>query len=190
METTIAATVRNNDLGKGGSRKARKAGQIPGVVYGKDAVSTSILIDPARIDAIFRATKNRNTVLFVDVGGKTVPCLVRDLQRHPLTRQMLHIDLYALEPGQAVVVKVPVTTSGRAAGAGLGGRIGIIRRDLEVACPWEKIPEVVDIDVTPLDIGDFVRVASLTPPPGGRFVYDADFNVVSCYGKKTGGAEA
>lgn len=187
MDTTIAATKRTADLGKGAARKSRKAGQIPGVVYGKDAVSTPILIDPARLDTIFRTTKNRNTVVRLEVDGKTVPCLVRDLQRHPLTRKMLHVDLYALEPGQQVNVMVPVTTSGKAAGAALGGRIAIVRRDLQVACAWESIPEVIDIDVSPLDIGDFVRVASLTPPSGCQFVYDMDFNVVSCLGKKSGG---
>lgn len=187
MDTTIAATVRTAQTGKGAARKARKAGQIPGVVYGQAGETTPVLLDPNRIDTIFRTTKNRNTVLFVDVAGKNTPCLVRELQRHPLSRQMLHIDLYALAPGQQVVVQVPVTTSGRAAGAVLGGRIRIIRRDVAIACTWEKIPESIDIDVSPLEIGDYVRITQVAAPEGCAFVYDADYNVVSCYGKKTGG---
>ncbi len=184
MDTNITAVTRNNETGKSVARKLRAAGRLPGVVYSNGGTATPVHVDPDAIERIFRTTRNPNTVLQVDIDGTVTPCLVRELQRHPLTREMVHIDLYSLTPGQQVEVQVPVRTVGKAKGAMYGGRIRLLRQKVGVRCDWAHIPEFVDVDITPLKIGDGLRASHLENPENAEVRFQNDFMVLTCYGKK------
>lgn len=183
METTLAAEARNS-AGKGFARKARAAGKLPAVLYGNGAEATMITVDPVRLVEIFRKTRNRNTVVELEIDGAKVPAIVKEAQRHPVGRQLLHVDFYRVTSDKPVEVMVPLKSVGRHAGAALGGRLRLIRRSVRARCIYDKIPEVLEIDVTPMDIGDMRKVSEITVPEGVEVVYDDDFNVISCYGKK------
>jgi len=183
MNTTIAASSRA-ETGKGSARKTRAAGRIPAVIYGAEGASRPITVDPKALLDIFRLSQNRNTVIHVDVDGSPVPALVKDAQRHPVSREVLHVDFYQLAPGQRVEVMVAVNPVGRPAGAAIGGKIHLYRRDLKVSCPWDNIPATVDIDVTPLEIGDTFKVSAIDLGEGRSVVFDRDFPVAICAGKK------
>lgn len=184
MDTSLSANARPENHGKGGARKLRATGRIPGVIYGRGREATPVDLDPGALDLIFRTTRNRNTVLNLQVDGETIPCLVREAQRHPLTREILHVDLYALERDQVVTVDVPVEPHGKPAGASIGGRLRVIRRTLEVRCKYQDIPETIPVDTTPMNIGDFIKVSEIPTAEGVELVHDVDFNVLSLYGKK------
>ncbi len=186
MDTNMNATVRQDDVGKGAARKLRAAGRLPAVVYAQGAEATPIHIDPLTLTTIFRKTENRNTIIHLEIDGESVPCLVRDAQRHPLTREILHVDFYRLAEGQSVLVDVPLEPTGRPAGASLGGRLRVIRRTVSVRSDWSAIPATLPVDVTPMVIGDFITVSAITVPAGVEIVYESDFNVLSVYGKKGG----
>jgi len=181
---TLAAETRDNKTGKTVARKLRAAGQIPAVVYAKGEDATSIVITPRDLTEIFRKTKNRNTIVHVKVDADTVPCLVRDAQRHPVSRDLLHVDFYKLTPGQVVEVMVPIAGVGRAAGMAIGGRLRLIRREIKIRCAWESIPPVINYDITSMEIGDMVRAFELVLPEGVALVAKNDFNVLTIYGKR------
>lgn len=183
MDTTLIADTRT-DTGKGVARKLRASGKIPAVLYADGSEATQIAVDPKVLSDLFRISRNRNTVIALDVGGERVEALVRDAQRNPLTRELLHVDFYRLTPGKEVEVMVPVSTSGKPVGAALGGRIQIVRRDVKVRCAQENIPATIDIDVSALDIGDMIRASQVAMPEGAALVYSDDFQVVACLGKK------
>jgi large subunit ribosomal protein L25 len=185
MDTTLAAEARGTETGKGVARKLRATGKIPAVIYGPNCEARPLAVDPTALQGIFKLTKNRNTVVQLDVPGEgTVPCLVREAQRHPLSRDLLHVDFYRVDHGHPVQVKVPVRPVGKAAGAALGGRLRMIRRELWVRCDFERIPATLDLDVTPMNIGDMLPVSAFQPPEGVEIIYDNDFNVVTLYGKR------
>ena len=184
MDTTIEVTPRA-DTGKGWARKARAAGQLPAVVYGPSYGPRPITLDPTPLVDLFRRTGNRNTVVQVSLGdGETVPCLVREVQRHPVSRQILHVDFYAVDREAEVEVMVPIRPVGRPKGAILGGRLRLIRRQVRAACRYDQIPESFEVDVSPMEIGDMLSASQISLPDGVRLVQEHDFNVVTVYGKR------
>jgi large subunit ribosomal protein L25 len=184
MNANLKAEVRIGETGKGASRKLRSSGQIPAVVYGAGEEATSVAVDPKTLTDIFTNTQDRNTVVNLDIEGTEYPCLVRQVQRHPLGRHLLHVDFYKVPLEDEVVVTVPIRGVGRAQGMTLGGRLRIIRREIKVACNYKNIPSFIDYDITPMEIGDMVKASELPMPEGCSLVADHDFNVLTVYGKR------
>lgn len=188
MEATIVATKRDG-ASKGAARKTRAAGQVPAVVYGPGSEPTPIAVEPKALVDVFRITRDRNTIVELDIDGSKEPTLVREVQRHPVTREILHVDFYRLSKDRKVEVMIPVEATGRPAGAVLGGRLRLIRRVIRTRCEYDKIPSSFVIDVSPMQIGDMVKASEIPTPEGVEMVYDHDFNVLTVYGKKQRGGK-
>ena len=184
METSIVATARDTSRGKSGSRKVRATGQVPAVLYGKGQEPTAIQIDPHALSEIFRKSNNRNTVIELDFNKTKLTCLVREVQRHPLSRKIEHVDFFKVDSKSPVRVEVPVTTSGKAKALSSGGRVQIVRRTIDIECSLDAIPASIDIDVSALDVGDYVKVSQIASPTGTKIKFDQDFPVVRAEGKQ------
>jgi large subunit ribosomal protein L25 len=183
MDTTLSATSRTNDFGKGPARKLRAAGRLPAVLYSEGKEAAALHVDPAAIELIFRTTRNRNTVLTLDLDGQKIPCIVREAQRHPFTREIQHLDLYRLDENRPVEVDIPVEPFGKPAGLVLGGRLRVLRRTVKVRVPYTKIPEKIAVNVDGMNIGERVKVSQLPKLEAGEYVFKNDFNVVDVAGK-------
>lgn len=183
MSMNLSAELRTEG-GKGAARKLRQAAKIPAVVYGAGEDATSVVVDPKALTDLFMETRNRNTVVTLEIDGNAVPCLVRQVQRHPLSRELLHVDFYKVPEDAPVVVKVPVRGVGRAKGMTIGGRLRLIRREVAIRCNYKNIPATIDCDITPMNIGDMVKASELPMPEGCELVADHDFNVLTVYGKR------
>lgn len=183
MDTTLEVTPRDT-RGKGTARKARASGTVPAVVYGPSEPPQAISVDPAKLKELFKQTGDRNTLVQLKVGDAApVPCLVREVQKHPASREILHVDFYAVPRDGEVEVLVPVLPVGRPKGALLGGRVRLVRRALKVACPADRIPARLEIDVTELDVGDYLKASDVPLPEGVSMVWKQDFNIVGILGK-------
>ena len=187
METTLQATTRSGS-GKSWARKLSAAGQLPGVVYGPVTAPRPISVDPVGLIDIFKQSGDRNTIVDLSFEDGVLPCLVREVQRHPVTREILHVDFYAVPREDKIEVMVPLRPTCRPRGAVLGGRIRLIRRKVRVACRYDRIPESFVLDTTPMDIGDMVKASDISTPEGVELVYDNDYNVLTVYGKRRGAA--
>ena len=180
---SLKATIRT-DSGKGVARKIRREGKIPAVVYRGGDNAISMVIDPAEITLKFNRTGNRNTLVSLDLESGSRLCLVREVQRHPVSGNLRHIDFYEVEDNQYITVLVPVQASGTAMGIKLGGQLQLMRRDLSVRCKPADIPSAVTIDVTELDVGEFIRVSQVIAPENTELIYGGDFNVLTVVGKR------
>lgn len=183
MNTTLEAEQRNPGK-KGDARKLRRSGRVPAVYYGPAQEAMSLSVDPDLLIRLFQTTGDRNTVVQLKVDGSDYPALVREVQRHPVTREIQHIDFYCPPKDRAIEVMVPVTTVGKPAGAILGGRLRIIRREVRAACVYTKIPVMFEVDVSHMEVGDMVRISEVKTPSGVELVYENDFNVVTVYGQR------
>ncbi len=183
METSLAAESRN-DMGKGAARKLRSAGKLPAVIYSNGGDARSVTVDPKQLVDIFRHSGDRNTIVTLDLEGEAIPVLVKDTQRNPLTRQLLHVDFYAVSADRPVTVMVPVRGVGRPAGAALGGRLRLMRRKLKTRCTYDKIPAAHLVDVSPMVIGDIVKASEVPLDDGVELIFENDFNVLTVYGKR------
>jgi large subunit ribosomal protein L25 len=190
MDTTLPATPRSSERGKTATRKVRKAGSLPAVVYGGNGAAKSIQVDTRSLTELFRKTNDRNTIVELQLEGETLPCIVREVQRHPLSRELVHVDFIRVTAGAPVLVQVPVAATGKAKGLAMGGRIQVQRRALTLSCPHDKIPKVIEIDATELDVGDSVRVSAVAAPSGTKILFDTDYPVVTCLGKQKEKEEA
>ena len=183
MNTTLEAEQRNPGK-KGDARKLRRSGRVPAVYYGPAQDPMSLAVDPEVLVRLFQATGDRNTLVQLKVDGSDYPALVREVQRHPVTREIQHVDFYSPPQDKPIEVMVPIVTVGKPAGAILGGRLRIIRREVRALCLFNKIPVNLEVDVTHMNVGDMVRVSEVKTPTGVELLYDNDFNVVTVYGKR------
>lgn len=184
MATMSLAAERRTSTGKGAARKLRRTGRIPAVVYREGGPATAVAIDPHDLEQVFRKTMNPNTLVELTFDGGTHTCLVREAQRHPVSQALLHVDFYEVAPDDDLRIAVPVRTVGRAVGTRLGGQLRVIRRFLDLTCKPAHIPPSVDIDVTSLGVGQFIRVSQVEAPPGTKLIYRSDYNVVTVMSKR------
>ncbi len=184
MATVSLSANSRNESGKGSARKLRAEGLMPAVIYRAGQPATSISIDPFALENAFHKTRNRNTLVALGVDGTTYTCLVKATQRDPVTSNLLHVDFFEVDDNENVLVVVPVTTTGKAPGVVAGGVLRLIKRDLKVRCKPGAIPESVAVDVSSLNIGDFIRVSGVAAPESTEIIAPNDFNVLTVIGKR------
>ena len=184
MESVTLNATPRGEFGKGAARKLRSAGRLPVVVYSAGEPARHFSVNPAELEAIFRVSQNRNTLLNLTDGEGSTVCIVKDVQRHPLKQTIQHLDLYAVNPDNTVDVLVPVRSSGTAEGVRMGGRLRPLARDIMVRCKPADIPTAVVYDVSDLGVGRFVKASEAIAQDGVELLFKDDFNVFTVVGKR------
>jgi large subunit ribosomal protein L25 len=156
--------------GKGVARKLRAAGRIPGVVYGGGGDNLTISLDPLAMRKAMDPERRLNTFWTLDVvdaDGNSkgqATCVLADFQLAPLRDQFLHVDFLRVSADAPVTVKIPVEYTGRAKGSVLGGKLRTLRRSVRVAAKPTEIPVKLVVDVTPIGLGESLRLSDLSIP--------------------------
>ncbi len=179
MEAIAISASPRSDTGKGANRRLRAKGLIPAVLYGHNLEQAiSVSLDPRALNKALENPKGSNALLQVEVeGGGTHTALVRELQREPVSRQVLHVDLVCPNLEQNRVSRIPVKFVGKCIGVSLGGRLRTPCRELEILSLPANIPSDVELDITNLEIDDTVMVSELKFSDGVTAVFDRDFVV-------------
>ncbi len=178
---TLAAETRDR-AGKGASRALRREGRIPAVVYGGKEEPLSIHVEERALARMLGTGHFTNSVVMLDVGGKKVRTLPKDVHFHPVSERPLHVDFFRLAKDSTVDVSVPVLFINEEDSPGLkrGGVLNIVRHELELVCDADKIPDDIQIDVTGLDIGDSIHISNVTLPAGSTSgITDRDFTIAT-----------
>ncbi len=154
--------TRREILGKGGARKARAAGQIPGVLYGHGETPVAVAVELREFTTKMRTHRGGNPIVTLNLGGSEFTALVRAAQLDPISHTVLHLDFQHISLTEMVEVQVPLHPAGLAIGVKDGGGIlEMIIRTIEVRCLPTAIPTAIDVDVTSLAIGQSVHVRDL-----------------------------
>jgi large subunit ribosomal protein L25 len=154
--------TRREVIGKGGARKARAAGKIPGVIYGHGETPIAVAVDSREFSTVMRAHKGGNAIVNLKVGEGEYTALVRDAQIDPLSRHILHLDFQHISLTETIEIEVAVHPVGIAVGVKDGGGIlELITRMLEVRCLPTAIPSAIDLDVSALEIGASLHVSDI-----------------------------
>jgi large subunit ribosomal protein L25 len=163
MGVNLAATKRE-DKGKNQARRHRAAGRLPAVVYGpvsgggKD-VAVPITVDPKALSKILHSESGANTIIGLELDGKSTPVLVKDFLLHPISHALLHADFYRVAMDRKLTVTVPVHIKGEARGVKQqGGVLDFVTREVEVECLPADIPENIEVDVTELVMNQGIRL--------------------------------
>ncbi len=179
-EITLTVEPRS-DRGKGAARRLRRSGKVPGVFYGPKSDGMPIVIDHGDFAAHVATLEGSHLIRFQSASSdlQRRVALVREIQHHPVTDGILHVDFYEVDLTQRLKVTVPLHFVGRARGVAEGGILQPIVREIEVECLPTDIPQFIEVDVTALDIHDAVHYADVTTPPNVTAVFDANEAVVT-----------
>jgi len=177
MERKLKAE-RRTDAGKGVARKTRAAGRVPGVVYGHGDPVT-IDVDARELYHLLHTDAGMNVLVDIKVDGDEWLAMPREVQRDHLGDRLLHVDFYRIARDEKITVEVPVHIGGDSRGVREGGVVEHHLWNIQVECLPQDVPNAVEADVTPLGIGESIKVEQLTPPPGCTIVTSGAEVVVS-----------
>jgi len=159
---SLAASPREK-TGKGAARQARFAKQVPAVIYGHGRPAQSLMVDGLLLEQALSGVEPESTLIELTVDGKKTRTLIREIQRHPIRPDIIHVDFYEIRSGEKITLKVPVHLVGTADGVRNGGGVlDQVTREVEIEVLPEHIPDRVELDVTALKIGDSLHVRDLT----------------------------
>ncbi len=182
MDFISLSTQPRVQKGKGAARTLRREGRIPAVLYGPNTAPIMLSVNLTEME---NALKKRTASLAVfklavdDPDRPDRPAMLKELQDDPVTGRFIHADFYQIDEAHKVHVRVPVVTVGKCKGVELGGMLQVIRRQLEVLCLPQSIPQKIEIDISELGVGEAVHVADIQAGSGVEIPHDVNFTVVT-----------
>jgi large subunit ribosomal protein L25 len=179
--TSLAAQTREG-VRKGANRSLRRSGRVPAVVYGDDAPQEMISLEGRELRRALHNPRFFSTLCSLQVNGKAVRVLPREVQLHPVSEEPLHIDFVRVGRHATVTVTVPVVFANEDISRGLkrGGVLNIVRREVELLCPVDAIPQEITVDLKDADIHDSLHISQVSLPEGVRpAITDRDFTIAT-----------
>ncbi len=159
MSTSIKAKAREAHK-RSVKTELRKTGYVPAIVYGFKTESTPIAVNEKELEKTIR-TEGRNAILSLDVDGKKVNAVLKEVQKEPLKGKLIHLDFLAVSMRQELEVEVPVVATGTSVGVKEGGVLQQPNRELKLTVKPSDIPENIEVDITELAIGDTLTVGDI-----------------------------
>ncbi len=174
MQTTLKLASRQG-VGKGVARKLRRAGRVPGVIYGGGGDTVLVSMEATEAFNLFQSISVDNTILNLSVDGEGEErVLIREIQTHPFRPELLHVDFIRIRRGVVIEVQVPIQLVGVPSGVRGGGILEQVIHDMPVKCVPSAIPESIRATVTDLGIGDVLRSGDLEMPEGVENMLDPE----------------
>ena len=171
---SLTATARATS-GKGAARSLRREDSVPAVIYGHAREAQSLAVPSRDLEKLLGSIAAGSTVVELAIDGKTSRTLIREIQRHPFKRHVLHVDFQELVAGEKITVMIPLVLHGVPEGVRLGG--GILEqmmREIEVEVDPANIPNHIDVDVSHLVVGHSIHVGELNIPAGVTVLADEE----------------
>ena len=174
---TLSAEMRS-DSGKGVARKLRAAGRVPGIVYGHGREPQSLSVVARDLDKLLGSIAVSSTVVELGLGGATTKTLIREVQRHPFKKMIMHVDFQELVAGEKVIVDLPLVFVGVPEGVRLSGALlEQILHKVEVRVDPANIPNHIDVDVSHLAMGHSLHIRDLNLPAGVEVLSEPDATI-------------
>ena len=158
-------------------KQLRRQDEIPGIYYSHNSKSSIPLTIDKKV--LYEALKSDSQVYQITVGSKNRDVIIKSVQYHPMSDEMLHIDLYGVKMDQEVTVKVPINLIGQAEGIRAGGVLNQTLTELEISCLPGDIPQNIEIDIPDLNIGDSMRIEQLSVAENLKIEGDTELLIVS-----------
>ncbi len=189
-ETVALAAQRREHRGKGPARQMRFNGRIPAVIYGRTRNAESVSISSNDIHQVLKDGATSSTVIEITLDGKSENVLMREIQRHPVSQVVQHVDFYAIRAGETITVNVSVHLEGVPNGVrNAGGTLDQVLREVTISVLPRHIPERVSLDVSELEIGQSLHVSDLDIPEA-KVMIDAEATICSVIAPRVEEVEA
>jgi large subunit ribosomal protein L25 len=182
LDVTIRKTT-----GKGPARRLRMEGLMPAILYGPEAAPIMLTVPVRKFENVLKKTNIGQVLLNLNIqNGQTVTktAMIKELQRKPVSGNFVHVDFYEVAMDRKIRVNVPIVPTGHSVGVEQGGMLQVVRRELEVLCFPNEIPETIEIDVTHLEIGDSVHVEEIPLQGNVEISAEVNFTVITVLSPK------
>ena len=174
-KTSLAVTKREK-TGTTASHHVRHEGKVPGVLYGHGSEPLAIELDARAFDELLHAA-GKNALLDIAIDGKPDTALVREVQRHPITRRVIHADLQRVSATEEISASLPLVAVGVADGVkNSGGVLDTVLHQIDVKGPANALPEQIEVDVTAMGVGDHITAGDVKLP--GKLKLDMDAHAI------------
>jgi large subunit ribosomal protein L25 len=157
------------DQGKGASRRLRKTGRVPAIIYGAGRPPRSLSFDHNKVIKQLENESFYSSILNIKVGDKSQAAIVKDIQRHPAKFQIMHMDFQRIVEGEAIKMNVPIHFVNAEEAVGVkqgGGSVSQLINDVEVTCLPKDLPEYFEVDIIDLDVDDMLHLSDIKVPKG------------------------
>lgn len=181
-ETLKLAAEMRERAGKGASRAVRRTGRVPAVIYGAGEPATPIHVEEKILVRQLSTGHFMNSVVEIEIDGKAIRTLPRDVQFHPVSDRPIHVDFFRLTGDATITVQVPVhfVDEDKSPGMKRGAVLNIVRHELQLDCPSNAIPDQIDISLAGRDVGDSIHISAVTLPKGvTSHIHDRDFTIAT-----------
>jgi large subunit ribosomal protein L25 len=172
--------------GDGAAKALRREGNAPAVLYGAKSDPVLLTVNSHAMEQLLKTASIGQTLLNVQIEGfdSPKPAIIKEMQRNVLTGEILHVDFYEVDMNRKIRVQIPITTTGKCKGVELGGMLQIIRREVEVLCYPNQIPDDITVDITDIDVGESVHVEDLPLAEGLEIPHEANFTLLTVLAAK------
>lgn len=176
QQVSLKARVRR-EAGKGAARKLRARGLVPAVMYGHGEPATPLVVDRHDVEQVL-SHEGENVIITLELDeGEPATVIVRSTQHDPIKGALRHVDFQQVRMDEEIHTRVPIEPRGDPAGVKMGGILEHMLWDVEVRCLPGDIPEVIEVDVSDLGLGENLHVRDIVPPPGVTLLTDPDQTV-------------
>ncbi len=183
--TTQLQAEKREKTGKGAARELRRNGRVPAIIYGNKQPTVQISLSEHDISQVFMKGNFYSRLLTLALKGENLTVLPYGVELNPVSDRIEHVDFYRVTKGATVRVSIPVVFHNKLQSPGLkkGGVLNIVRREVELECNAEKIPESLHVDLTGLNIGDSVHIKDIKLPEGAIPTIKRNFTIASIAGR-------
>jgi large subunit ribosomal protein L25 len=168
QEFNLIAELRDT-RGKGASRRLRREGKVPAIIYGGGRPPRALAFDHNKVLHQLDHESFYSSILTIKVGEKSQPAILKDVQRHPAKRQILHMDMQRIVEDEKIRMHVPLHFVGEQLAPGVklgGGSVSRLMTDVEVSCLPKDLPEYFEIDISTLELDQMLYLSDITVPDG------------------------
>jgi large subunit ribosomal protein L25 len=169
----LVADPRDSVQGKGASRRLRRSGKVPAILYGGNAAPRQLILDHQNLLTLLVNERFYSTILSLSVNGEKQAAILKDVQRHPAKNQVLHLDLQRVLENEPVRMRIPLHFRGAAGAPGVktqGGVVSHLLNDVEVSCLPKDLPEYLEVDMSEMNMNDMKRLSDIPLPAGVELV--------------------
>jgi large subunit ribosomal protein L25 len=158
-----------HDQGKGASRRLRRAGKVPAVLYGGEGGPRSITLDHQQLLTLIDKEKFYSSIISVNVDAQSQPAIIRDVQMHPARNAVVHVDLQRVVESEKLRIHLPIHFKGEAVAPGVktqGGIVSHLMQDVEISCMPADLPEFLELDLSAMNLNETLSLGDIPLPQG------------------------
>lgn len=183
MDTMQLSSEIRTQTGKGSARKLRSTGKLPAILYGPETDTIMLTLDCTELEKTLKG-KSAESVLLnlrIDSGkkGQSKKVMIKEVQRDPVKRDYLHVDLFEISLKKELEVDIPIHLVNTPIGVTEGGILQHVRREVKVSCMPDDLVDKIDVDVSDLDIGQSLHIGDISFPSGLKSLEDVDVTVLT-----------